>query len=162
MNTLETIHYTVTIMDQTGNTIVHSRTVTIIDNVDPMASAGPDLIVKQGTKVIMDGSSSTDNIGITNWTWTFDDGSKKISMGGPVIEYKFDKSGTFTLKLTVNDSSGNVGTDTIAVVVERKDSERPSLLIYSVILIALSIIVIVAVSYYVAKRKMFLKKKKMN
>ncbi len=162
IDSIETVHYTITIMDQVGNTIQRSGTVTIIDNVDPMASAGPDLIVKQGTKVIMDGSSSTDNIGITNWTWTFDDGSKKISMGGPVIEYKFDKSGTFTLKLTVNDSSGNVGTDTIAVVVERKDSERPSLLIYSVILIALSIIVIVAVSYYVAKRKMFLKKKKIN
>lgn len=41
------------------------------DTTPPLANAGPDQTVDEDTPVTFDGSGSTDDVGIVNYTWTF-------------------------------------------------------------------------------------------
>jgi hypothetical protein len=92
---------------------------------------------------------STDNIGITNWTWRLEEGSEVVIMEGPSVLYRFNREGTYIVTLTVKDGSGNVGTDTNTVEVEGSDEKTGSypVLILSALMImipgAVSLIILV-------------------
>jgi len=87
-----------------------------LEKIPPHADAGSDQIVKEGTKVTFDGSRSTDNIGITNYTWTFVDETPKILVG-IFSTYTFNRFGNYTVTLTVMDAVGNMDTDTVTITV---------------------------------------------
>ena len=57
-------------------------------------------------KVILDGSKSTDNRGISSYSWDFGDGS---TGSGIVAEHTYNVVGTYNVKLTVTDHFGNKG-----------------------------------------------------
>jgi hypothetical protein len=86
------------------------------DATAPTANAGPDRTVPRGTAVTFDGSGSTDNDRVANYTWTFTDNGPRTLYGASPT-YTFDRLGTFTVTLTVRDRSGNSATDTLAVTV---------------------------------------------
>ncbi|UCE15713.1 MAG: right-handed parallel beta-helix repeat-containing protein [Candidatus Bathyarchaeota archaeon] len=85
------------------------------DETKPVADAGPDQLVVNGTTVTFDGSGSTDNLGIvnygiTNYTWTFTDNITKV-LTGINPNYTFYNSGNFNVTLNVSDYSGNWDTN---------------------------------------------------
>jgi hypothetical protein len=87
-----------------------------IDGTPPSAAAGPDVSTDEDLPVAFDGTASSDDVGIVNWTWTFSDGSVR-TLYGSTASYAFATPGTYVVTLAVRDSAGNVGTDTFTVTV---------------------------------------------
>ncbi len=111
---------TLTVMDDAGNIDVDTVEISAIDSKPPVAVAGPDRIVLEGTNVTFDGTGSHDESGISGHQWTFIYGGTTQTISGPVMEWTFDAAGTYDISLKVTDPSGNEGTDAIVVtVIER-------------------------------------------
>ncbi|MBN1539176.1 MAG: PKD domain-containing protein [Candidatus Thermoplasmatota archaeon] len=107
---------TLNVTDEAGYWNTDTMNVTVVDITPPIADAGPDQVVDQGTLVIFNGSGSSDNVGITNWTWTFTDGGK-ITLQGSGPSYLFEHPGVFIVTLNVTDVAGNWQIDTMTVTV---------------------------------------------
>ena len=108
---------TLEIRDTEGLTDSTTRQVTVVpDDVPPVAEAGPDQTLDEDTPVTFDGSDSSDNIGIVNYTWTFVDGTEK-ELYGVDPNYTFEDPGEYTVTLDVADAADNHDTDTVAVTV---------------------------------------------
>ncbi|MDP6156819.1 MAG: PKD domain-containing protein [Candidatus Thermoplasmatota archaeon] len=86
------------------------------DTEKPVAKAGPDLMVDQGDTVSFNGNGSTDDIAITNYTWTFVDNGPQ-SLDGIIVNYTFANAGNFIITLNVSDAVGNFSIDTLNVTV---------------------------------------------
>ncbi|MEW5937475.1 MAG: NosD domain-containing protein [Candidatus Thermoplasmatota archaeon] len=115
-SSLDLLHYRIAAVDQAGNwnsTVV--KEVTINDNDDPVADAGVDQAVSACTTVTFNGSGSTDNIGIVNYTWTFNDSVTVVTLYGVSPSHNFTIPGNYTVTLTVWDDAGNNDTDTLLV-----------------------------------------------
>ena len=90
----------------TGTQMDHFPLVNPVDFDPPTAHAGPSVKVKQHRVFTLDGSASTDNTWIENWTW------KVPVPGGDYIIYGAKPSGTidiagvYTVTLTVTDPVG--------------------------------------------------------
>ncbi|MCJ2541189.1 MAG: PKD domain-containing protein, partial [Candidatus Thermoplasmatota archaeon] len=95
--------------------------ITVLDAEPPVADAGEDVTIEQGTAIDLNGSGSTDNIGIVSWSWTFQDGTATISLQGGSRTYVFQTPGTFQVQLAVMDARGFVSTDIkVVTVIEAK------------------------------------------
>jgi len=108
---------TLTVRDAAGLTDTDTVVVTVSDMTDPVAHAGPDQTVAIGTTVHFDGSASTDNVGITSYTWTFTDINPR-TLTGAAPTYQFNNAGQYIVTLTVADAAGNTNIDTVVVTVE--------------------------------------------
>jgi protocatechuate 3,4-dioxygenase beta subunit len=100
-----------------------------VDNELPVADAGPDQAVMPGDTVIFDGSNSTDNVGIVNYTWTFYDGATLVTLWGPNPNYTFLSEGVYDVTLTVTDGAGHTSTDTVTITVTAVIPEFPTIII---------------------------------
>jgi len=103
-------------------TFTHSTKTLVIKGTDPIddtapeANAGPDQVVNEDTIVTFDGSSSTDNIEIANYIWTFTDGTEQ-TLTGVKPTYTFTTPGNYTITLNVTDLRGNWDVDSLTVTV---------------------------------------------
>ena len=61
-----------------------------------------------------DGSGSTDNAGITSYSWTFGDGG---TASGPIVAHTFASAGNYTVVLAVADTANQADTESQAVTV---------------------------------------------
>ncbi len=118
----EAREYTITlkVTDTTGNSGTKSITtfdVNVRDRTSPIADAGPDQTVSQGTIVTLDGSNSTDNVGIVSYTWSFTYEGAPRSLTGMIVTWKFNIPGKYTVVLRVEDATGLTGADTMNVTV---------------------------------------------
>lgn len=94
---------------------LYSFEVTVSD-LPPIADAGPDQQVMEGSIVSFDGSGSTDDFGIVNYTWTFDDGAPR-ELYGVSPKHTFSTVGSFVVTLTVKDGTGQLDQDDVTVEV---------------------------------------------
>ena len=101
-----------TVTDFEGFTDTDEVNITVTDEVIPIADAGSDMTVNEDTVVAFDGSGSTDNAGVANYTWTFG----TVTLYGVAPTYTF-QPGTFDVLLTVSDADGNSDTDSLIVTV---------------------------------------------
>ncbi len=99
-----------------------------VDTTAPIARAGPDQLVNQRALVTFDGSASSDNVGIVNYTWQFTDGIARVLFGSRPT-YRFANAGIFAVTLIVRDAQGNAGSDSLLVTV--LDTTPPSVAITS-------------------------------
>lgn len=107
---------TLTVTDSDGAMDTDTVQVTV-NNVAPTAEAGPDQSVDEGAPVTFDGSGSSDPGGdIVTYQWDFGDGSP-VANGVSVTHTYPDGPATYVVTLTVTDSDGAVGTDTVQVTV---------------------------------------------
>jgi PKD domain/Carboxypeptidase regulatory-like domain len=97
-----------------GNGTMMSVTV---DNDPPVANAGPDQVVALGEKVYFDSTGSSDNVGITNYTWYFDDGATHIVLWGPDPDFTFLAEGVYYVTLEVRDGANHTSTDIVQITV---------------------------------------------
>ena len=87
------------------------------DLLPPTADAGSDQLVRAGERVIFDGSNSSDNVGITMYTWTFYDEAWHTLTGVQTM-YIFNKSGEYLVTLNITDAGGFWATDSFIVTVQ--------------------------------------------
>jgi len=91
--------------------------VEIRENVTPMAEAGSDVIIGQHEKVPLDGSNSTDNTGIINWTWMVSDLYGVSLYYEERSEHTFHEAGEYTAELKVHDYALNYAWDNFTITV---------------------------------------------
>lgn len=116
-------NYTVTLIvrDAGGNTGTDAMVVRVsaippeVDTTPPEADAGPDQNVTAGTLVTFTGADSTDNVGITNYTWTLTYNGTDITLYDISPTFRFWMPGNYTVSLTVRDVAGNIDTDTVLI-----------------------------------------------
>ena len=81
---------------------------------NPTSDAGSDQTDNRGN-INFDGSGSLNGMmPITNYEWTFTDGTPK-TLSGVITSYNFQNLGVFTVILTVTDDFGNYDTDVMIV-----------------------------------------------
>ena len=110
--------YTVTlkVTDPAGNSATDTVIITVLDITKPIANAGADRTVNEDISITLDGSASTDNVGITTYTWTFTDVTAK-TLTGEKPAYTFNTPGVYTITLNVTDADGNWATDAVVITV---------------------------------------------
>jgi hypothetical protein len=127
--TLGEFSYFMAVRDTSGNWNASWETFTVVDETPPIADAGQDSAVEQGTVVSLDGKGSSDNFGsIDDYNWTFDHDGGPVLLTGSSPLFTFDVPGNYSITLTVTDSSGNSDTDTTWVNVTAKDSDGDGLI----------------------------------
>ena len=113
-----------TVLDNQGNSGTDKVAVTVIDDTWPASNAGPDQIVEEDKWVVFDGSSSSDNVGIISYVWTFTD-EKLQTMQGVNTSYVFETPGIYVVTLTVSDAEGLSSNDTVTIIV--RDVTAPTI-----------------------------------
>ncbi|MDH3365913.1 MAG: PKD domain-containing protein [Thermoplasmata archaeon] len=107
---------TLEVEDAAGNSDTDTVLVTITDDIDPEADAGPDQTVDIGEEVTFDGSGSSDNSGIIeNYTWTFEYDDDERQLYGIDPKFTFEIGGEYLVMLTIEDAVGNYDTDTVTI-----------------------------------------------
>jgi PKD repeat protein len=97
------------------------------DTMPPVADAGPDQTVDRDTVVHFDGSGSTDNVGIGDYSWDFDSGDGIQQDAAGVTSHMYTELGSYIVTLTVTDTSGNTDNDTCMVMVNAPINRAPVL-----------------------------------
>ncbi|MCJ2540311.1 MAG: PKD domain-containing protein, partial [Candidatus Thermoplasmatota archaeon] len=105
------------VSDAAGNWDVDELRLTVRDIEPPVADAGMDIQVDQGTLATLDGTDSTDNVGLVGFIWLFAEGSNLKNLLGAEASYQFDIPGEYELELQAWDAAGNVGFDWVIVTV---------------------------------------------
>ena len=120
-----------------------AATVVILSG--PTANAGLDRRVRVGDAVLFDGSASSDDVGIKNYTWTFDDGTGDIILYGVGPVHVFSVPGVHTITLNVTNAGGLRDTDTMTVtvdpVVDGPEKENIPLILAGAAVLALILII---------------------
>ncbi len=104
----------VTVDDGHGGLDWRNFTLTVGDEIPPIADAGPDGIVDEDQPYTFNGTNSSDNSGVLNYSWNFIDGSIKY---GPTPTHVFTINGTWPVWLWVTDPAGNWDIDFINIIV---------------------------------------------
>lgn len=89
----------------------------VFDTVSPLADAGPDVTVDEGSLMGFSAARSSDDIGIANYTWTFGDFAPDNLRYGVYVTYAFGSPGRYFVLLNVTDYAGNTDQDVLLVTV---------------------------------------------
>jgi 5-hydroxyisourate hydrolase-like protein (transthyretin family) len=112
-----------------GNRGAGNVTFLTVDNDPPVANAGSDQTAPAGQLVLFDGTSSTDNVGIVNYTWTVETGGTPVTLWGPSQSFSFPTVGVYNVTLVVRDGAGHTSTDVMRVTVSAAIPEFPTVII---------------------------------
>ena len=94
-----------------------TKNVSLTDTTEPTAAISTnESTVAAGEPIEINGSASTDNVGVTDYNWTFDNGTATDT--GERVSYSFDEAGSYEIELEVKDDAGNSAVDTTTVTVE--------------------------------------------
>jgi len=127
--------FKLTVMDGNENTASDTVSITVNQNKNtpPKANAGKDQIVDLPIGVlIMNGSESSDDLGIAKWQWTRE--LTSLAMGtiidqsdtSPVLMVTNVVPGRYEFRLRVTDDQGEWAEDTVSIIV-RPDPETLNL-----------------------------------
>nr|NIO70718.1 PKD domain-containing protein [Anaerolineae bacterium] len=101
--------------------------VTVV-NVAPTAEAGGPYVGEVGSLISMAGTAVdpgfVDQAGLS-YRWDFDDG---MQGSGPIVSHSYQQAGSYTVKLTVTDKDGALGTDTATVQVSEGNQPPAAIL----------------------------------
>jgi len=114
-------------MDETNVSVTVTPSTSDTTIPTPGVTTTPDGPVTFGTPVTFDGTGSTDDVGVVNWTWTFRDVVPRTAYG-PSVTYNFMSTGDINAVLFVRDASGNAARldGSIQVMSATSDYQRPN------------------------------------
>ncbi|UCE74922.1 MAG: PKD domain-containing protein, partial [Methanomassiliicoccales archaeon] len=112
-------YYWVNVRVDDGHNGIDERNFTLIvgDTIPPTANAGEDMSVFEDEVVHFNGTNSTDNIGIFNYTWYFGDGSIGYE---ETPSHIYTRKGVYLVALIVKDILENDDIDLINVTVKNR------------------------------------------
>jgi len=114
------LNYTFFAQDHAGNVArTRPRIVAMVDMTPPVADAGDDLEVEEGRPFTLDASSSTDNIGIVAFEWSYMVDGRTYRIGGPTKVITLPRQGVYVVTLVILDAADNEGQDELVVNVTR-------------------------------------------
>jgi PKD repeat protein len=142
--------FLLTVEDAEGNRATDEVSVRVRDSTPPVADAGEDVTVEEGTRVALSAAASTDNVGVVGYRWTFEYGGRDVGLEGCEADFRFGRPGTYRVTLTVEDAEGNTGEDTVTVEVTSVDvsGEPPSY----ILLLVVAVVVVATVLWRVRSR----------
>ncbi len=112
-----------TVEDNDGNRVTDLVDVNILDNLPPVAIAGPDKSINLGETVTLNAGSSHDAEGpIVTYTWNIDG---TMTNGVTVTTPSTWSVGDHTVTLTVTDDVGKTGTDSVVITVIDSSNNPP-------------------------------------
>ena len=126
---------TLTVVDTSGLSDSDWLTVTVMSDLEPpVANAGDDQMIDPGSLCSFNGTRSTDNVGVVNYTWSFVYNGSLVVLYGPTPSFKFFTPGIYEVTLNVTDTAQWQSTDTMVVTVPEPISEY-TLILYPVVTI---------------------------
>ena len=105
------------VRDAMGNRATDEINVTVLDTTPPYADAGDDITVNVGERAFFNGSMSSDNVAVVNYTWEFTYDHTEYALYGMYQSFTFAIPGKYNVNLTVRDPDGNRGRDNLTVTV---------------------------------------------
>ncbi len=94
----------------------------VVEGQAPIAVAGPDRTVVEGTSITLDGSKSYDPDGtIVSYVWSIGN----LTENGVTVSRDDLPVGTAIITLTVTDNDGNEGSDTVEIIVVSAEGNLP-------------------------------------
>jgi len=123
-NIYDEYNVTLNVTDPSGNWDLDYVMVNVKDMVAPGADAGPDQTVDQGDTVSFDGSGSSDDVAVDNYTWNFSYDAQNRTLYNVSPNFTFVIAGSYVVTLNVTDAEGNFDTDTMNVTVN--DTTAPA------------------------------------
>ncbi len=121
---------TLTVTDNCNATHTDSAAVSItpvnpcINNLPPLADAGPNKTGTVGQAISLSGTASDVNNNLSNYSWNFGDGSALVS--GQTASHIYASAGTYTATFSATDSCNAVGSDTATVTVNNPSGPCPT------------------------------------
>ena len=110
------------------------------DSVPPTADAGADIVTIVGYAIVMNGSASSDDVGIESYTWTFMYNESLITIIGPTPVFEFWVPGEYVISLNVTDADGFFDLDTVNVSVSAEPiPEFGAMLVPTVLLLVAAV-----------------------
>jgi len=115
---LEPGNYTISlkVIDLAGNSDIDQAIIKIKDITPPIVDAGEDMRVGIDEEILFNGSACSDNVGIFNWTWSFDYLGPRNLYGKDQV-FTFHHTGVYEIRLTVTDAAFNEAMDILMVTV---------------------------------------------
>jgi parallel beta-helix repeat protein len=112
---------TLNVTDAAGNWALDTVIITVLDVTSPEANAGSDDTVNEDAPYSFNGSASTDNVGIVNYSWDIDDSDGR-DWANPDYEgvapiHVYTQPGTYIITLRTSDAQGNWALDTLTITV---------------------------------------------
>jgi PKD repeat protein len=108
---------TLNVTDINGNWAIDTVDIDVLDITPPMADAGPDIAVDEDAPIRFNGTASTDNVAIANYTWSLSTDGMLVRLSGPTPAFAFRTPGSYEVSLTVADEAGNAARDATLVTV---------------------------------------------
>jgi protocatechuate 3,4-dioxygenase beta subunit len=105
--------YTIYVVGESG---IGSEHTIVVNNVPPTVEAGADQSAGMGQEVSLGGSFTDPGLSDTHAIW-WDFGDGFTSSGTVTSSHTYAAEGVYTATLTVTDSDGGVGSDTVVVTV---------------------------------------------
>ncbi len=130
------------ISDMAGNKDSGSCIITVIDTEKPKARAGKNITAYRGGVVTFNGSSSTDNDEIINYSWSYVYNNSRIILYGESVNFTFWTIGEYNINLEVEDVSGNVGTGNTTISVLPNSNDNYGYIITIIIFVVVLIIAV--------------------
>ena len=98
---------TLTVTDEVYNRMSDTITVTVLDHIPPVAYLGEDRTVPAGREVVLNGSLSSDNIGIEKYRWSLVYDEEEMIFLEEEFRFTFDVGGVYRVSLYVFDAEMN-------------------------------------------------------
>ena len=120
-----------TVTDYGNNTHLDAMRVTINDTTPPVPVIPEQIVVNEGERAVLDGSSCFDpeykSGAIAYYTWTFTHDGININLTGEVTSFKFNIPGRYIVTLNISDLAGNYATKSLFVQVN--DITKPTAIV---------------------------------
>ena len=124
-NKLDQLKYNISAVDPNSNWGSKQNIVVVEDIIPPTAVAGPNVAILQGERTILNASLSSDNIGITSYTWHLMNNGNDLYYYRAVQNLAFNSGANWFVELLVEDAAGNNDTDHLWVNVS--DVTKPQI-----------------------------------
>ena len=111
------------VTDEAGNIASTAFILTIRETEAPLPDPGPDRAEDQNTVVLLDGSASSDNVGIVRYEWTFVHDIEEVTLEGVTASYTFTRPSVIDVTLRVWDAADNSAASTFELTI--RDTEAP-------------------------------------